>query len=174
MTGQDAVVVAVNNKLKDEQVRSMIIALILVLAALIFIFNSSKYGFLTMIPVFFILMWEPGLLVIADIPLSLVTISIAAIMVGIGIDYGVHITHRFREELFKGVSRQQAVRTSIERTGLSLVEAALTTIACVASIFFINIQALHEFVIVIIFMTAFSCIAAALLMPVLYGFKSKK
>ncbi len=174
LTGQDAVVVAVNNKLKDEQVRSMIIALILVLAALIFIFNSSKYGFLTMIPVFFILMWEPGFLVITDIPLSLITISIAAIMVGIGIDYGVHITHRFREEMFKGASRQQAVRTSIERTGLSLVEAALTTIACVASIFFVNIQALHEFVIVIMFMTAFSCIAAAFLMPVLYGFKSKK
>jgi hydrophobe/amphiphile efflux-3 (HAE3) family protein len=174
LTGQDAVVMAVNNRLKDEQVRSMIIALLLVLSALIFIFNSSKFGFLTMVPVFFILMWEPGFLVITDIPLSLITISIAAIMVGIGIDYGVHITHRFREEIFKGATRQQAVRTSIERTGLSLVEAALTTIACVASIFFINIQALHEFVIVIIFMTAFSCIAAALIMPVLYGFKSKK
>jgi predicted RND superfamily exporter protein len=173
LTGQDAVVVAVNNKLKDEQIRSMFIAILLVLSALIFIFNSSKYGFLTMVPVFFILMWEPGLLVVSDIPLSLITISIAAIMVGIGIDYGVHITHRFREEIFKGASRQQAVRISIERTGLSLVEAALTTIACVASIFFINIQALHEFVIVIILMTAFSCIAAALLMPVFYGFKTK-
>jgi hydrophobe/amphiphile efflux-3 (HAE3) family protein len=174
LTGQDAVVVAVNNKLKDEQVRSMIIAILLVLSALIFIFNSSKFGFLTMVPVFFILMWEPGLLVVSDIPLSLITISIAAIMVGIGIDYGVHITHRFREETFKGASRQQAVRISIERTGLSLVEAALTTIACVASIFFINIQALHEFVIVIILMTAFSCIAAALLMPVFYGINTKK
>jgi len=101
LTGQDAVVMAVNNRLKDEQVRSMIIALLLVLSALIFIFNSSKFGFLTMVPVFFILMWEPGFLVITDIPLSLITISIAAIMVGIGIDYGVHITHRFREEIFK-------------------------------------------------------------------------
>ena len=117
----------------------MFIALLLVLSALIFIFNSSKFGFLTMVPVFFILMWEPGFLVVTDIPLSLITISIAAIMVGIGIDYGVHITHRFREELFRGASKQQAVKISIERTGLSLVEAALTTIACVASIFFINL-----------------------------------
>jgi len=116
LTGQDAVVVAVNNKLKDEQVRSMVIALILVLAALIFIFNSSKYGLLTMVPVFFILMWEPGFLVISDTPLSLITISIAAIMVGIGIDYGVHITHRFKEELFNEkiiiYTRSNTIRTT--------------------------------------------------------------
>ncbi|MEE8565705.1 MAG: MMPL family transporter, partial [Candidatus Thermoplasmatota archaeon] len=50
ITGQDAINVAINKKLTDEQTRSMIIALLLVLAALILIFNSSIYGFLTMIP----------------------------------------------------------------------------------------------------------------------------
>jgi hydrophobe/amphiphile efflux-3 (HAE3) family protein len=168
LTGQDAVYVAVNNKLTEEQIRSMILALILVLAALIFIFASTKYGLLTLMPVIFVLMWEPGFLVLTNIPLSLITISIAAIMVGIGIDYGVHITHRFREELAKGKSKEDAVITSIERTGLSLVEAAITTIAGMSSIFLINIPAMHEFVIVIIMMTALSCVGAALILPVFF------
>ncbi len=99
LTGQDAINVAINKKLTDEQTRSMIIAILLVLATLIIIFGSSIYGFLTMIPVAFVLMWEPGFLVALDIPLSVVTISIASIMIGIGIDYGVHITHRVREEM---------------------------------------------------------------------------
>ena len=174
LTGQDAIIVVVNNKLTDEQVRSMIIALILVLAALIFIFSSTKFGCLTMIPVVFVLMWEPGFLVVLDIPLSVVTISIAAIMIGIGIDYGIHITHRFREEISRGAAKIDAIKISIERTGSSLVEAALTTIAGMASIYFVNASALQEFVIVIILMTALSCIAAALLLPVFYGLKLEK
>jgi len=174
LTGQDAIIVSVNNKLTDEQIRSMVLALILVLAALILIFGSSAYGALTMIPVVFVLMWEPGFLVALDISLSLVTISIAAIMIGIGIDYGVHITHRFREEMSNGCSKVEAIKTSIERTGLSLVEAALTTIAGIAAIYFVNTPALNEFVTVIILMTALSCIAAALILPVFYGSKFVK
>jgi hypothetical protein len=174
LTGQDAITIAVNNRLTDEQIRSMILALMLVLAALIFIFSSSTYGFLTMIPVLFVLMWEPGFLVATEIPLSLVTISIASIMVGIGIDYGVHITHRFREEIGRGIPKIDAIKISIEKTGLSLVEAALTTVAGVASIYFVNVPALREFGIVIILMIALSCIAAALILPVFYASKSVK
>ena len=87
-------------------------------------------------------------------------------MIGIGIDYGVHITHRFREELSRGLSKIDATRTAIEKTGLSLVEAALTTIFGMSSILFVGIDALSEFVFIIVFMTAMSCIAAALLLPV--------
>lgn len=168
LAGQDSVYVSVNVKLSNEQVRSMVIALLLVLAVLIVIFNSSIYGFLTMIPVAFVLIWEPGFLVSTDIALSPITITIASIMIGIGIDYGIHITHRVREELANGLSKKDATKTAIEKTGLSLVEAALTTIFGMASIFFIGIPALSEFVIVIIFMTAMSCIAAALILPAFY------
>ena len=95
-------------------------------------------------------------------------------MVGIGIDYGVHITYRFREELSKGASREEAVITSIEKTGLSLVEAALTTIAGMFSIYFLNIPSLQEFVTVIVMMTALSCIGAALILPAIYCVTLKK
>jgi len=171
LTGQDAVNVAINKKLMDEQTRSMIIALLLVLAVLILIFSSSIYGFLTMIPVFFVLMWEPGFLVAFDIPLSIITISIASIMIGIGIDYGVHITQRVREELSKGLSKIDAIKIAIERTGLSLFEAAATTVAGLISIYFVDIPALQQFGLVIILMTALSCIGATLILPIFYNLK---
>ena len=174
LTGQDAINVAINRKLSDEQTRSMIIAILLVLAALIFIFSSSLHGALTMIPVAFVLMWEPGFLVALDIPFNVITISIASIMIGIGIDYGVHIMHRVNEEMEHGLAKTEAIKRAIERTGMSLVEAALTTIAGISSIFFINIPALQEFALVIILMTAFSCIGAALLLPVFFDLKLVK
>ena len=174
VTGQDAINVAINKKLTDEQTRSMIIALLLVLAALILIFNSSIYGFLTMIPVGFVLLWEPGFLVAFNIPLSVLTISIASIMIGIGIDYGVHITHRVKEEMSKGKSKNESTTIAIQKTGFSLVEAACTTIAGIVAIFITNIQGLQQFALLIILMTAFSCIAAALILPVFYDFKFVK
>ena len=168
LTGQDAVYVAVNAELFNQQTSSLIISLILVLAVLILLFKSSAYGFLTIIPVCFVIMWEPGFLVATDISLSPITIVIASIMIGIGIDYGVHITYRVREELSKGFSKMDAAKIAIEKTGLSLMEAALTTIFGMSSIFFLGIASLSEFVIVIIFMVAVSYIAAALLLPMFY------
>lgn len=168
VTGQDAINVAVNKKLFEEQTRSMIVALLFVLSSLIIIFNSSKYAFLTIMPVVFVLAWEPGFLVAIDVPLSVVTISIASIMVGIGIDYGVHITQRIRENIDKGFSKFDATKDAIEKTGLSLIEASVTTIAGLAGIYFVNIPALQEFGLVIIAMTALSCVAATLILPYFY------
>ena len=166
LTGQDAITVTVNKKLADEQTRSMILALLFVLAALIIIFNSTTYGVLTIIPVGFVLAWEPGFLVALDISLSVVTISIASIMIGIGIDYGIHITQRVREGLQQGLTKQEATKDAIEKTGLSLVEAACTTMAGLVSIYFVNIPSLHQFGIIVILMTALSLIAAVLILPV--------
>jgi len=174
LTGQDATTVAINKQLSNSQTQSMIISILLVLATLIFIFSSSLYGFLTMIPVAFILLWEPGLLVSFDIPLNVITMNIASIMIGVGIDYGIHITLRFREEIDQGLTRAKATRIAIERTGLSLLEAALTTIAGVAAILLVNIPALREFAVVIILMVAFSFVSAVLILPVFFGFKNLK
>ena len=169
VTGQDAINVAIDEKLADEQARSMVIALLLVLAALIIIFNSSLYGFLTMIPVVFVLIWEPGFLVGFSIPLSVTTISIASIMIGIGIDYGVHITHRVREEMENGLSNVDATKVAIEKTGPSLVEAALTTVAGLLSIFLVGVPAMQEFGLVVILMTSLSCVAAVLILPTFFS-----
>ncbi|MBU1940904.1 MAG: MMPL family transporter, partial [Candidatus Thermoplasmatota archaeon] len=174
LAGQDAVNVEINKQLADQQTRSMIVALLLVLSVLIVIFNSTFYGFLTIIPVLFVLIWEPGFLVMLDIPLSVVTISIAAIMIGIGIDYGIHITQRIREDREDGLSLQEATRNSIEKTGLSLVEAATTTMAGVASVYFVDIPALQQFGSVIIIMTLSSLLGAVLILPVFYSIKYKK
>jgi hydrophobe/amphiphile efflux-3 (HAE3) family protein len=174
LTGTDAINVAINKKLTDQQTRSMIVALLLVLAALIVIFSSSIYGFLTMIPVGFVLMWEPGFLVGLNVPLSIFTISIASIMIGVGIDYGIHITHRVREGLDEGLSKREATKVAIEKTGLSLVEAAATTIAGTASILFIDISALQQFSLLIIVMVALSLVGAVFILPAFYDFKFVK
>jgi hypothetical protein len=174
LTGSDAINVVINKQLIDQQTRSMVVALLLVLAMLIVIFNSSLWGFLTMIPVGFVLVWEPGFLVLTEIPLSVVTISIASIMIGIGIDYGIHLTQRVREGMQQGKEKMDAVKDALEKTGLSLVEAAMTTTAGLAAVFFANIPLIQQFGIVVILMTLFSLVATVLILPVFYSLRFVK
>ena len=158
----------------DEQTRSMVIALLLVFAILIVLFNSSLWGLLALIPVMFVLAWEPGLLVVSEIPLSVITISIASIMIGIGIDYSIHITQRVREEMEQGKSRFDATFEAIEKTGLSLVEAASTTTAGVLSFYFVNIPALQQFGTLIIVMVISSLVASVFILPIFYNLRFVK
>lgn len=172
MTGAAAISVAINNLLFEQQTRSLFVSLLLVFATLIIIFRSSLHSALTMIPIVFVLMWEPGILVTLEIPLSVITISIASIIVGTGIDYGVHVTQRVREGLEEGLQKEEAVKEAIEKTGLSLAEAALTTVAGLLSVYFVNVPALQQFIMVIIIMIMLSLTGAVFLLPAFYRVRS--
>jgi predicted RND superfamily exporter protein len=167
LAGQDVVSVEINKQIMSSQATSLLIALLLVLACLIIGFNSIGIGFLALIPVLVVIAWEPGALVMFDIPLSIVNITVASIMVGTGIDYSIQTTQRVREEIAKGVSKIEAVKTTIETTGWSLVGAATTTIVALLSTFAVAIPSLHQFSIVVITLIGFSFVASLCILPTL-------
>jgi hypothetical protein len=167
LTGQDVVSVEINKQIMSSQATSLLIALLLVLACLIIGFNSIRIGFLALIPVLVVLAWEPGALVMMDIPLSIINITVASIMIGTGIDYSIQTTQRVREEIAKGVSKIEAVQTTIETTGWSLVGAATTTSVALLSTFAVNIPSLHQFSIVVITLIGFSFVASLCILPTL-------
>ena len=167
LAGQDVVSVEINKQIMSSQASSLIIALLLVLASLIIGFNSIKIGFLALIPVVVVIAWEPGALVMMDIPLSIINITVASIMIGTGIDYSIQTTQRVREEMAKGVSKIEAVKTTIETTGWSLVGAATTTIVALLATFAVAIPSLHQFSIVTILLIGFSFIASLCVLPTL-------
>ena len=167
LAGQDVINVEINQQIMSSQATSLIIALLLVLACLIIGFNSIVTGFLAIIPVLVVLAWEPGALVMMDIPLSIINITVASIMVGTGIDYSIQTTQRVREEMAKGVSKTEAVKTTIETTGWSLVGAATTTIVALLATFAAAIPSVQQFSIVVITLIGFSFVASLCILPTL-------
>ncbi len=65
----------------------------------------------------------------AGIPLDMMTITIAAISVGIGVDNAIHYLHRFRAELAQVGDAKEAVRRSHNSIGRALYFASFTIIA---------------------------------------------
>jgi uncharacterized membrane protein YdfJ with MMPL/SSD domain len=72
-----------------------------------------------------------------------------------------------REEIAKGGSKIEAVKTMIETTGWSLIGAATTTSVALLSTFAVNIPTLHQFSIVVITLIGFSFIASICILPTL-------
>ena len=65
---------------------------------------------------------------IAGFSLNFVTAMIGAISIGIGIDYSIYMTERFKEELQRSGIRIEAIKRSATGTGVALVAAAASSI----------------------------------------------
>ncbi|UCG70560.1 MAG: MMPL family transporter [Thermoplasmata archaeon] len=168
LTGFAALMVAVNNLLMWNSLFSLFMALVIVFFVLIIIFRSLRYAALTLIPVSMVVAWEPLTLGLTGIDLNLVTAMIGSIIVGIGIDYGIHMTERIREsgENFPGIKR------SVETSGFTFLEATATIVAGLVSIYFINIRSIQEFITMIIILLVFSMVGAMLILPSIYAMLS--
>jgi len=171
ITGIDVITVQVNKQIMSSQIQSIITALLLVLACLIIGFGSSKIGFIAIMPVLFVLAWEPGALVTLDIPLSVINVSIASIMIGTAIDYSIQATQRVREEIARGISKIDAVKTTIETSGWSIIGAAVTTSVALTATFIANIESVHQFAIVVVSLIGFSFVATMFVLPTLLASK---
>ena len=62
-----------------------------------------------------------------NIPYTPVTSIITALSVGIGVDYTIHLIHRYREEFAKVRDPETAAIRTIATTGAALLGSALTT-----------------------------------------------
>ncbi|MEM7363221.1 MAG: MMPL family transporter [Pseudomonadota bacterium] len=64
----------------------------------------------------------------AGIPLDLMTITIAAIIIGIGVDDAIHYLHRYRDERYAGRNSISAVRRTHASVGSALYFTSLTVV----------------------------------------------
>lgn len=61
--------------------------------------------------------------------LNILTITFAPMLIGLAIDFGVHLVSRYEEELRFGRSERDAIRISLVQTGQGIFTGALTTAA---------------------------------------------
>lgn len=59
--------------------------------------------------------------------LNILTVTFAPILVGLAIDFGVHLISRYEEEIRHGRSNEEALRKALVYTGMGVVTGALTT-----------------------------------------------
>ena len=107
---------------------SLPIAAAAALVLLLLTMRSLRYAVVTVIPIGLVVVWLFALMYLIGFSLNLVTATIGAISIGVGIDYSIHMTERFREELQKADNKMQALRQAANGTGMALVASAVSSI----------------------------------------------
>ena len=103
---------------------SLPVAVAACLILLAFWMRSVTLAVVTIIPIGLVVSWLYAFMYVAGYSLNFVTATIAAVSIGVGIDYSIHMTQRFREELGRGQGAEEALRAAASGTGVALAGSA--------------------------------------------------
>lgn len=170
ITGGPILTHVIINAINESQIRSMIITLIVSFIVLTIVFWIAKrslvLGGITVIPVILVVSWILGTMYIADVPLNVMTISIASFTIGLGVTYAIHITHRFLEDV-ECNEIDLACRNTVSHTGTALFGAAATTIAGFALLIFSLLPPMKQFGGITALTILFSFLSSVFILPTL-------
>ena len=128
-----------NNMLQSlfqSQIGSLLIVFAVISIMLLIIFKSFKVMVIGLIPNIFVASSVMGLLGLLKIPLDIMTITVAAISVGMAVDNTIHYIYRYKKELKKTGSVDQALENAHTTTGRAIFYTATTIAAgfCILSL----------------------------------------
>ena len=89
--------------------------------------RSLRLAVAAVIPMGLVVSWLYAFMYLAGFHLNFVTATIAAVSVGLGIDYSIHVTLRFRREMERNPDRTAALRATASGVGGPLIGSAASS-----------------------------------------------
>ena len=130
-TSASIVAVAVTDQITDGQTESISTTIAIALGILAIFFwvtlRQPALGIVAVGPIVLVLISVLGTMALLGIPYTLVTSIITALSIGIGVDYTIHVIHRYREEFTRLRNPEKAAIQTLATTGSALLGSALTT-----------------------------------------------
>ena len=120
-----------NNMLQSlfkSQILTLGIVLLGIGVMLLILFRSIALSIIGIIPNLLAIGIVLGIMGLMDIPLDMMTITIAAITMGIAIDNSIHYIYRFREELAKNEDYAETLHICHETVGKAILNTSITII----------------------------------------------
>lgn len=159
----------VTDSLTESQGTSILLTIVAAAVVLLLFFWATEFrpmlAVLSVLPILLVLIWVPGTMVLLGYSYNVVTALITALSIGIGVDYTIHITHRFLEEREHRDSVQEAVSATMRTTGGALIGSALTTALGFAVLIFSPIPPMGQFGLLTAITVAYSLLAAIVVLP---------
>lgn len=165
VTGEAYVRDAQFNAITESMNRSLIIAIAACLLLLLVIFRSLRYAVITLVPVLLVACWLYGFMYIVGYNLNLMTATIAAISIGVGIDFSIHFTSRFRQEMEANPGKKAALFAASRSTGMALFGTAVSTAIGFAVIVFAPMPMFSAFGLLTAVMIVLSFLMALFILP---------
>jgi predicted RND superfamily exporter protein len=133
------------SSIAGDAARGGSVAVVLLILCLLFYFRSPRAIPLVMVP---LITSVVAALAYADLRygfLNLVSAFIFAVLLGMGIDFGIHILGRYEHERMRGHSRPDATRIALGTTGASTSAGAFSTIGVYCCLMVADFQGFAQF-----------------------------
>jgi predicted RND superfamily exporter protein len=151
--------------LTSSQFTSTGISLLLAALVLIITYRNPTLGMIAMIPVCISIVWILGTMFYFGYILDILTVTVTSITIGIGIDYAIHATERFRLVADKTGNVDKAICETISHTGGALLIAALTTALAFAILILAPIPPQQRFGIILSITICYSFLTSVIFLP---------
>ncbi len=129
ITGMAPLVIELLRLMREDMVFTTAVAAIIIFGLLVVLERSFAKGFLVFLPLIMALTWTFGLMGLLGIPVSISTVTIGAIILGLGVEYGIFMVSRYYEERNHGTTTRDALRIAVSNIGASTFGSAATTTA---------------------------------------------
>lgn len=128
--------------------RDLIVSSSIVLIGIIFIFylfyRNKRSLFYIILPLLMGITWTLGLAYFLIGSLNVITIVSSALLMGLGIDYSIHIYNRYLEEELKEIDALQKIRNTFQSTGVSVSLGALSSAIAFSVLMITDFRGLSE------------------------------
>lgn len=117
---------------------------------LVFIITMILFGTFTsaLVPILIVFVsvnWLYGIMGYANLPISTLAGGVAAMVIGIGIDYAIHLMNKFKNERKDGNSIEESIITAVTQTGTALTGAAIATVLAFLAFLFGSMPEMNRF-----------------------------
>jgi predicted RND superfamily exporter protein len=163
--GLVGVVAAVNEVILGGQIRSIALALLMVVIFCALTYRRTVAGMFFMTPVLLANTITFSFMVARDIGMNINTVPVAALGIGLGVDYSFYIVDRIREELRSDPDLARAIRRALRTAGRAVAITAITLCASVLVWTFSSLKFQAEMGLLIGLWLAVSALSALIVMP---------
>ena len=168
-TSETIISFAVTDAIRDRQTEAIgttIAAALTVLAVFFWVtVRQPALALIAVAPTALVLVSVLGTMALLGIPYTIVTSIITALSIGIGVDYTIHLIHRYREEFTRVRDPERAAVRTLAATGSALLGSALTTGLGIGVLAASPLAALQQFGITAAITIAYSLVVSILLVP---------
>lgn len=166
VTGNPIIRTDIGDTLVSDSVSTISIASALILGLLI-LTRGRVYGPITFVPLFIGLIWTLGAMGLFGIPLTIATIALGAMILGLGVEYGSFITERVLEENQETGDIEEALRKAVPTTGLAILGSSTTTVVGFSALLIASISFIRDLGLTLSLGITLTLISALVITPTL-------
>ena len=163
VTGPVIITITTIDAVQQSQIYSTIISIVLAGVVLIIVYRKMLLGLIALLPVILACIWILGTMHILDFSLNVLTVTVTALTIGLGVDYSIHIVERYREEQKKNA--ENPVQSALQHSGSALLISAVTTIFGFGVLMLSPIPAIQQFGLLTSLTIAYCLLASVLVLP---------